>query len=105
MIHYFMCVFRKAISDFKALIKNKKLFIITCIILLCAVIIDSLGYFPADKGWNALIEMSVLMIVFTMFFLSMKKTIFVKLFYAFALFVDLSLIIISILAICSIISL
>lgn len=105
MIHYIMCVLRKGGSAFKALIKNKKLFIITCIILLCAVIVDALGYFPADKGWDSLIEVSIIMIIFTMFFLSMKKTIFVKLFYAFALFVGLSLMIISILGICSIISL
>lgn len=75
-------------------IKNKKLFIFAVVVLVLSSIINAIGLSTNNEYLDGLIKGVIILIVFTMFYLSLKHNIIVNLFYGFCVFVTTALIII-----------
>lgn len=88
---------RHIILQLKNFIKNKRLFIFTCILFVILYILDNIGVSPKDENLDVIWEVSILITCITLIFLSIKHNIIVNSLYIFSMIASGSLICIAIL--------
>ena len=76
-------------------IQNKPLFITACVLLIFTMILDAAGFLPNNQYLDALVEVSALLCIISMYYLAIRHDIIINVMYFFAVLVCCVLIIIA----------